>query len=86
MPPTLTPSRLRQVLRHPLTLAYLALSGLAGLGLTYYYNESHNRKVNTMLRVALQLLGLAAVYLRWAAVVGGGVWRRCAAAGWRGGL
>jgi hypothetical protein len=52
------------VLRHPLTLAYLGVSGLAGLGLTYYYNDSHNRKVNTMLRVALQLVGLAAVYLR----------------------
>ena len=52
------------MLRHPLILAYLGASGLAGLGLTYYYNDSHNRKVNTMLRVALQLVGLAAVYLR----------------------
>ncbi|KAL4856891.1 Nuclear envelope integral membrane protein 1 [Chlorella vulgaris] len=50
------------VLRHPATLGYLGLSGLAGMGLTYYYNNSENRKVNNMLRVALQLTGLAAVY------------------------
>jgi hypothetical protein len=54
-----------QVLRHPATLGYLGLSGLAGMGLTYYYNNSENRKVNNMLRVALQLTGLAAVYFRW---------------------
>ncbi|KAI3429490.1 hypothetical protein D9Q98_005579 [Chlorella vulgaris] len=53
---------LHQVLRHPATLGYLGLSGLAGMGLTYYYNNSENRKVNNMLRVALQLTGLAAVY------------------------
>jgi hypothetical protein len=53
-----------QVLRHPATLSYLALSGLAGLALTYYYNAEGNRKVNTMLRVALQLVGLASLFLR----------------------
>lgn len=30
---------LRQVMTHPVTLAYLALSGLAGLATTYYYNN-----------------------------------------------
>lgn len=34
-----------QVLHHPLTLSYLGLSGLAGLALTYYYNNTENRKV-----------------------------------------
>jgi len=29
-----------QVLRHPLTQAYLVLSGLSGLALTYYYNNT----------------------------------------------
>ncbi|KAL4427710.1 hypothetical protein ABPG75_001799 [Micractinium tetrahymenae] len=52
----------QQVLMHPVTLGYLALSGLAGLGTTYYYNNPENRKLNTMLRVALQLVGLASVY------------------------
>ncbi|PSC75010.1 Nuclear envelope integral membrane 1 isoform A [Micractinium conductrix] len=52
-----------QLLRHPVTLAYLAMSGLSGLALTYYYNNTGNRKVNTMLRVALQLVGLTSVYL-----------------------
>ncbi|KAI7842677.1 hypothetical protein COHA_003608 [Chlorella ohadii] len=52
-----------QVLHHPLTLSYLGLSGLTGLALTYYYNNTENRKINTMLRVALQLVGLGAVYL-----------------------
>lgn len=56
--------RAPQVLRHPATLSYLALSGLAGLALTYYYNAEGNRKVNTMLRVALQLVGLASLFLR----------------------
>lgn len=60
------PPATSQVLRHPATLSYLALSGLAGLGLTYYYNAEGNRKVNTMLRVALQLVGLASLFLRWA--------------------
>lgn len=108
-----------KVLHHPATLSYLALSGLAGLALTYYYNNTENHKVgaalaaaclcaallalrpalgsrgfaqqrpavcvqarrawprkrvrtacppqiNTMLRVALQLVGLGAVYCRWA--------------------
>ncbi|KAL4444614.1 hypothetical protein ABPG77_002431 [Micractinium sp. CCAP 211/92] len=51
-----------QVMTHPVTLAYLALSGLAGLATTYYYNNPENRKLNTMLRVALQLVGLTSVY------------------------
>jgi hypothetical protein len=51
-----------QVLHHPLTLSYLGLSGLTGLALTYYYNNTENHKINTMLRVALQLVGLGAVY------------------------
>ena len=40
------PSRFRflQVLTNPVTLAYLALSGLAGLGLTFYYNNTENRR------------------------------------------
>lgn len=39
--------------------------------LTYYYNNADNRKVNTMLRVALQLVGLGAAYAR---CEGGGYW------------
>lgn len=39
------PCHAPQVLHHPLTLSYLGLSGLAGLALTYYYNNTENRKV-----------------------------------------
>jgi hypothetical protein len=47
-----------QFIKNPLVLSYTALSALMGLAMTYYFNDSSNRKINTMLRVALQLLGL----------------------------
>jgi hypothetical protein len=33
-----------QLVRNPLTLAYLVLSSLAGLALTYYFNDVSNHK------------------------------------------
>ena len=50
---------LEQLARNPLVIAITILSGLTGMGITYYYNDTTNMKINTMLRVALQLVGLA---------------------------
>lgn len=52
---------LGQLVRNPLFLAYFGISWLLGLALTYYYDDTSNYKVNTLLRVALQLTGLAMV-------------------------
>lgn len=50
---------LAQLARNPLVIGATTLSGLVGMGVTYYYNDTTNVKINTMLRVALQLVGLA---------------------------
>lgn len=42
-------------------LAYLALSGLAGLAVTYYYDSEANTKMHTILKVGLKLAGLGLV-------------------------
>lgn len=40
---------------------YLVVSALAGLSVTYYYDDPHNAKLNTILERGLQLGGLALV-------------------------
>ncbi|KFM26741.1 hypothetical protein F751_2718 [Auxenochlorella protothecoides] len=52
---------LRSLATNPLVLAYLALSAVAGLVVTYWFNDTSSVKVNTILRVALQVAGLGAV-------------------------
>lgn len=52
-----------QILQNPLTMSYFFFSGLAGLAFTYYFNDVANHKINTILRVGLQLVGLALVCL-----------------------
>lgn len=52
-----------QLMHSKLVWGYLALSALAGLGVTYYFDNPANAKLNTILRVAMQLMGLAAVAL-----------------------
>ncbi|KAG2499846.1 hypothetical protein HYH03_002137 [Edaphochlamys debaryana] len=47
-------------------LAYLGLAGLVGAALTYLYGGTENPKLNTVVRVGLQLLGLVLLY--------GGTW------------
>lgn len=42
-------------------LGYLVATGLLGLALTYYYDDVNNHKLQTILRVALQLAGLGLV-------------------------
>lgn len=42
-------------------LAYLAMSMLVGLALTYYYDNPDNAKLNTILQRGLQIVGLALV-------------------------
>lgn len=51
------PTHRPQVLHHPLTLSYLGLSGLTGLALTYYYNNTENRKVKSSLDIVLSCAG-----------------------------
>lgn len=52
---------LGQLARNPLFLGYFIISWLVGLALTYYYNDTSDYKMNTLLKVALQLLGLGLV-------------------------
>ena len=42
-------------------MAYLGLSGLVGLAVTYYYDNEANAKAQTILKYGMKLLGLAAV-------------------------
>ncbi|GLC38968.1 hypothetical protein PLESTB_000466600 [Pleodorina starrii] len=43
-------------------LAYLVISGLFGAAITYLYGGVENTKLNTLIRVGLQLLGLLLLY------------------------
>ena len=52
---------LGQLARNPLFLGYFVISWLVGLALTYYYNDPSDYKMNTLLKVALQLSGLGMV-------------------------
>lgn len=42
---------------------YLVVSGLLGLAVTYWVDDTTNVKLNTTIRVTLQLVGLLMVYL-----------------------
>jgi len=48
-------------------LGYMAASGLIGLAVTYYFDDPANEKLNTILKVGLQLVGLAMISLSSAA-------------------
>ncbi|KAK9855139.1 hypothetical protein WJX84_006268 [Apatococcus fuscideae] len=50
-----------QLIYSPWVLGYLVVTGLLGLALTYYYDDAGNHKLQTILRVALQLVGLGLV-------------------------
>lgn len=45
-----------------LVWAYVFLSGLTGMALTYYYDDEHNLKLLNILKYGLMLLGLGLVY------------------------
>ena len=74
---------LSQIIHNPLVLGYTGISALMGLALTYYYDDPSNRKLNTTLKVALQVLGMVLMgggassregaFSVWAGVVGGRV-------------
>lgn len=53
---------LSTLLRSRLALAYVLSSLLTGAAVTYYYDDRSNAKLNTIIRSALQLLGLYCVY------------------------
>ena len=42
-------------------LGYMAASGLIGLAVTYYFDDPANEKLNTILKVGLQLVGLVMI-------------------------
>ena len=42
--------------------AYMALSSLVGLTVTYYYDDPDNKKLNVILQRGLQLFGAVLVY------------------------
>ena len=42
-------------------LAYLGLSGLIGLAVTYYYDDEGNDKLKNILKYGMKLVGLALV-------------------------
>jgi hypothetical protein len=42
-------------------MAYIALSGLVGLAVTYYYDSETNAKMHNILKYGLKLLGLGLV-------------------------
>lgn len=50
-----------QLIQHPIVLTYWILSALMGLGLTYYYDNLSDIKLNTILRIALRLCGLVMI-------------------------
>ncbi|KAK2078038.1 hypothetical protein QBZ16_003906 [Prototheca wickerhamii] len=52
---------LHQLARNPLVIAYVGLSAVTGLVVTYWFNDAANPKVDTVLRVGLQAGGLALV-------------------------
>ena len=57
------PALLPSLLRSPLCIAYLAVSGLVGMAVTYYFNDSHNEKLNTILKVGLQIIGVVCMMM-----------------------
>ena len=66
--------RILDALLHPLVLAYVVVSGLVGMGVTYYVHDPGNEKMNTIVRVGLQLVG-AGMMVGSATTWGGGfVW------------
>jgi len=71
-----------QLIRNPIVLGYSVLSALMGLAMTYYFNDTSNRKINTMLRVALQLSGLG-MLAGSASSMGGAIFNVLAVIAWR---
>ena len=51
------PALLPSLLKSPLCVAYVVVSGLVGMAVTYYFNDSSNEKINTILQVGLQIIG-----------------------------
>lgn len=50
------------LLKSRIFLTYLLTSAAVGLGVTYYFDDRHNVKLNNILRIGLQVLGLILVY------------------------
>jgi len=74
-----------QLIRNPIVLGYTALSAMMGLAMTYYFNDTSNRKINTMLRVGLQVSGLV-MLAGSASSMEGAVFNVLAVTAWRLGL
>ena len=62
------------VILHPLVLAYVVASGLVGMGVTYYWHDPGNEKMNTIVQVGLQLVGVGLMVGSATTWAGGFVW------------
>lgn len=59
--PLLPIDRPTEVTKQQVVWAYLAVSAMGSLAVTYYYDAADNPKLQTILKWAMRLLGLAAV-------------------------
>ena len=70
------------LLLNPFVVAYVGVSGLVGMAVTYYVHDAGNVKMNRIVQVALQLCGVGLMVGSATTWVGGGVW--CGVVvGWR---
>lgn len=57
------PALLPSLMKNPLLIAYLLISGLLGMAVTYYFNDNRNEKLNTILKVGLQIVGCICMFM-----------------------
>ena len=50
------------LLRSKIVIAYIVVSALLGLASTYYFDDPANEKLTRILKVGLQIIGLAVIY------------------------
>lgn len=53
---------IQQILLSRVGVWYIIITGTAGVAITYWMDNPDNQKINTSVRVALQLLALGVVY------------------------
>lgn len=53
---------IQQVIFSPVGVWYVIITGTAGVAVTYWLDDPHSRKINTTIRVSLQIVALGALY------------------------
>lgn len=53
---------IQQVIFSPVGVWYVIITGTAGVAVTYWLDDPNSRKINTTIRVSLQIVALAALY------------------------